>query len=79
MQRPHGVAYQQARTRDGRTGQPATGRGRDVREGRLGEGRRREAAPAPPSGPAVTARTHQQGTAPAKAVVTHSATHQHRG
>ena len=71
--RPRGMAYQRARVRDTRTGQPAThSAGHAGREG----GNRRDTAPgtgpSPPNRPR-TLRTHGRGTATAKAVVAHCA------
>ena len=72
--RPRGMAYQRARVRDIRTGRPATRSAEHAgREGEneidttLGTG------PNPPNRPRAP-RTHRRGTAPAKAVVAHSAT-----
>ena len=77
--RPRGMAYQRARVRDTRTGRPATrsaehaGRGgRNERDTTPGTG------PNPPNRPRAP-RTHRRGTAPAKAVVAHSATPQPLG
>ena len=77
--RPRGMAYQRARVRDTRTGRPATrstghagreeGNGRDTTPG---------TGPNPPNRPQAP-RTHGRGTAPAKAVVAHSATPQPLG
>ena len=70
-QRPHGMAYQHARTRDTRTGQPATRTARDARQGQQ-VGGRREVASAPPRRPpgsaAQTAARHctRQGRSGAK-------------
>ena len=77
--RPRGMAYQRARVRDTRTGRPATRSaghaGREV-------GNRRDttpgSGPSPPNRPRAP-RTHGRGTAPAKAVVAHSATPQPLG
>ena len=72
--RPRGMAYQRARVRDTRTGHPATRSAEHA--GREG-GNERDTAPGtgpnPPSRPRAP-RTHRRGTAPAKAVVAHSAT-----
>ena len=77
--RPHGIAYQRARVRDTRTGRPAThSGGRAGREGGNGEDTTPGTGPSPPKR-ARAPRTHNQGTAPAKAVVAHRATHQPQG
>ena len=77
--RPHGMAYQRARIRDTRTGRPAThSAGNAGRKGGNGEDTNPAPAPTPPNWPGAP-RTHDQGTAPAKAVVAHRATHQPRG
>ena len=77
--RPHGMAYQRARMRDTRTGRPAThSAGNAGREGGNGEDTRPGTGPSPPNRPRAP-RTHDQGTAPAKAVVAHHATHQPQG
>ena len=73
MHRPRGMAYQRARVRDTWTGRPATRSGEHAwREG----GNERDTTPGtgpnPPHRPQVP-RTHRRGTAPAKAVVAHSA------
>ena len=58
MHRPHGPAYQQARARDIRTGQPATSTGRDAREGQQGGGEMRRG-----TGPALlTCRERRTNT-----------------
>ena len=77
--RPRGMAYQRARVRDTGTGRPATrSAGHAGREG----GSRRDTTPGtgpnPPNRPRAP-RTHGRGTAPAKAVVAHSATPQPLG
>ena len=77
--RPRGMAYQRARVRDGRTGRPATrSAGHAGRDG----GNRRDTTPgtgpSPPNWPRALCR-HGRGTAPAKAVVAHSATPQPLG
>ena len=77
--RPNGMEYQQARTRDSRKGKPATSIARGAREGQQGGGGQREAAPSPPPKLPRAPRTHRQNTAPSKAVVAHSTTHQVRG
>ena len=77
--RPRGMAYQRARVRDTRTGRPAT---RSAEH--MGRGGRKErdttpgTGPNPPNQPRAP-RTHGRGTAPAKAVVAHSATPQPLG
>ena len=77
--RPHGMAYQQARARDTRTGRPAThSPGHVGREGGDGEDTTPGTGPTPPNQPRAP-RTHDQGTAPAKAVVAHRATHELQG
>ena len=72
--RPRGMAYQRARVRDTRTGRPAT---RSAEHGGRGGGNERDITPGtgpnPPNRPRAP-RTHRRGTAPAKAVVAHSAT-----
>ena len=77
--RPRGMAYQRARVRDTRTGQLATRSAENA--GREG-GNERDTTPGtgpnPPNRPRAP-RTHGQGTAPAKAVVEHSATPQPLG
>ena len=74
------MMHQQARARNTRTGQPATD---TVRAARKGENRGEQKgapalAPPPPDLPQAP-RTQKQGTAPAKALVVHSATQQLRG
>ena len=77
--RPHGIAYRQAKGRDTRAGQPATRTARDARAGRSPRrGARTGTGPDPPGQPRAP-RTQDQGTAPAKEVVAHSATHQPHG
>ena len=77
--RPHGIAHQRARIRDTRTGRPAThSAGTAGREGRNGEDRTPGTGPSP-SYPPRAPRRHDQGTAAAKAVVAHRATHQPQG
>ena len=77
--RAHGMAYQRARARDSRTGRPAThSAGHAGREGGNGEDTTPGTGPTPPKWPRAS-RTHEQGTAPAKAVVAHRATHQPQG
>ena len=72
------MADMQAKGRDTRAGQSATRTARDAREGRSSRGEARTGtSPDPPELPRAL-RTHDQGTAPAKAVVAHSATHQPR-
>ena len=77
--RPRGMAYQRARVRDTRTGRPAT---RSAEHAGRGGGNERDTTPGtgpnPPSRPRAP-RTHRRGTAPAKAVVAHSATPQPLG
>ena len=77
--RPRGMAYQRARVRDTRTGRPATRSAEHA--GREG-GNERDTTPGtgpnPPNRPRAP-RTHRRGTAPAKAVVAHSATPQPLG
>ena len=72
--RPRGMAYQRLRVRDTQTGRPAT---RSVRHAGRAGGNGRDTTPgtgpSPPNRPRA-ARTHGRGTAPAKAVVAHSAT-----
>ena len=77
--RPRGMAYQRARLRNTRTGQPARrsaghagrdgGNGRDTTPGTGPSPSKRQRAP----------RTHRRGNAPAKAVVAHCATPQPLG
>ena len=77
--RPHGMAYHRARVRDTRTGQPATNSAEHAgREGGNEEDTTSGTGQSPPSWPR-TPRTHDQGTAPAKAVVAHCATPQPQG
>ena len=73
--RPHGMAYQRARMRDTRTGRPATHSAGNAGKGETGKTQHPALAPTPPNRPRAP-RTHDQGTAPAKAVVAHCATHQ---
>ena len=77
--RPRGMAYQRARVRDTRTGRPATRSAEHA--GREG-GNERDTTPGtgpnPPNRPRAP-RRHRRGTAPAKAVVAHSATPQPLG
>ena len=77
--RPRGMAYQRARVRDTRTGRPAT---RSAEHAGRGGGNERDTTPGtgpnPPNRPRAP-RTHRRGTAPAKAVVAHSATPQPLG
>ena len=70
--RPHGMAYQQAKERDIRTEARGTGK-------QKGGGGTGTAPPPPPLDLPRAPRTHKQGTAPAKAVVAHGATHQSCG
>ena len=77
--RPRQMAYQRARVRDTRMGRPATRNaehagpgGRNERDTTPGSG------PNPPNRPRAP-RTHRRGTAPAEAVVAHSATPQPLG
>ena len=77
--RSRGMAYQRARVRDTRTGRPATRSAEHA--GREGGNERDTAmgtSPNPPNRPPAP-RTHRRGTAPAKAVVAHSATPQPLG
>ena len=77
--RPRGMAYQRARVRDTRTGQPATrSAGHAGWEGGNGRGTTAGTSPGPPNRPRAP-RTHGRGTAPAKAVVAHCATPQPLG
>ena len=77
--RPRGMAYQRARVRDTRTGRPATRSAEHA--GREG-GNERDTTPGtgpnPPNRPRAP-HTLRRGTAPAKAVVAHSATPQPLG
>ena len=77
--RPRTMAYQRARVRDTRTGRPAT---RSAEHAGRGRGKERDTTPGtgpnPPNRPRAP-RTHRRGTAPAKAVVAHSATPQPLG
>ena len=77
--RPRGMAYQRATVRDTRTGRPAT---RSAEHAGRGGGNERDTTPGtgpnPPNRPRAP-RTHRRGTAPAKAVVEHSATPQPLG
>ena len=77
--RPRGMAYQRARVRDTRTGRPATS---SAEHAGRGGGKERDTTPNtgpnPPNRPRAP-RTHRRGTAPAKAVVAHSATPQPLG
>ena len=77
--RPRRMAYQRARVRNTRTGQPATrSAGHAGREG----GNERDTTPGTGPNPPNrrrAPRTHRRGTAPAKAVVAHSATPQPLG
>ena len=72
--RPRGMAYQRARVRDTWTGRSAT---RSAEHAVRGGGNERDTTPgtgpSPPNRPRAP-RTHRRGTAPAKAVVAHSAT-----
>ena len=77
--RPHGMACQRARVRDtGLDGPPHAARNTRGREGETKETRRQVPARTPPNRPRAP-RTHRRGTAPAKAVVAHSATPQPLG
>ena len=77
--RPRGMAYQRARVRDTRTGRPATrSAGHTGREGGNGRDTTPGTGPSPPNRLGAP-RTHRRGTAPAKAVVAHSATAQPLG
>ena len=77
--RPRGMAYQRARVRDTRTGRPGT---RSAEHAGRGGGNEQDTTPGtgpnPPNRPRAP-RTHRWGTAPAKAVVAHSATPQPLG
>ena len=77
--RPRGMACQRVRVRDTRTGRPAT---RSAEHAGRGGGNKRDTTPGtgpnPPNRPRAP-RTHRRGTAPAKAVVAHSATPQPLG
>ena len=77
--RRHRMAYRQAKGRDTRLGQPATRTRRGARAGRSPRGDARTGISADAPGQPRVPRTHDQGTAPAKAVVAHSATHQPHG
>ena len=71
------MAYRHARSRDTRTGRPATRTVRSVGEGGGGKGEEQKYGTSPdPQDVPRAPRTHDQGTAPAKAVVAHSATNQ---
>ena len=77
--RPHGMAYQRARMRDTPTGQPAKhSAGNAGREGENEEDTTPGTGPSPPNRPRAP-RTHDQGTATAKAVVERRPTHQPHG
>ena len=77
--RPRGMAYQRARVRDTRTGRPATRSAEHAgREGKNKRDTTPGSGPNPPNRPRAP-RTHRRGTAPAKAVVAHSATPQPLG
>ena len=77
--RPRGMAYQRARVRDTRTGQPATrSAGHAGREGGDGRDTTPGTGARPPDQPRAP-RTHGRGTAPAKAIVAHCATPQPLG
>ena len=74
--RPHGMAYRQAKGRDTHAGQPETRTARNARAGRSPRGDARTGT-YPDLPPQMRApHTHDQGAAPAKAVVAHSARHQ---
>ena len=74
MHRPRGMAYQRARVRDTRTGQPATRSAEHAgREGGNGRNTTPGTGPSPPNQPRPP-HTHGGGTAAAKAVVAHCAT-----
>ena len=76
IHRPRGMAYQQARVRDTRMGQPATrSAGHAGREGENGRDTTPGTGSSPPNQPRAP-RTQRQGTAPAKTVVAHCATPQ---
>ena len=79
MHGPHGVAHRQAKGRDTRAGQPATRTARHTRAGRSPRREARTGTGPDPLDLLRAPRTHDQGTAPAKAVVAHSATQQPRG
>ena len=77
--RPRGMVYQRARVRDTRTGRPAT---RSAEHAGRGGGNERDTTPGTGPNPPNrlrAPRTHRRGTAPAKAVVAHSATPQPLG
>ena len=77
--RLHGMTYQRARVRDPRTGRAAKhSAGHAGREGGNGEDTTPSTSPSAPNRPRV-ARTHNQGSGPAKAVVTRRTTHQPQG
>ena len=72
--RPHGMGYQRARVRDTRTARPVT---RSAKHTGQERGNERDTTPGTGPNPANrprAPRTHGLGTAPAKAVVAHSAT-----
>ena len=75
------MEWRTSRRREGdtRAGQPATCTARGVRAGRSPRGDARTGTGPDPSRHPRAPRTHDQGTAPAKAVVAHSATHQPHG
>ena len=77
--RPHGMAYQRARRRDTRMELPATHNPGKAERGRGARERRRNCHRPQPSDLPRAPRTHDQGTAPAKAVVAHGARHQPHG
>ena len=73
------MAYQRAGVRDTRTRRPAThSAGHAGRQGGNGEDRTTGTGPSPPNRLRAP-RTHDQGTAPANAVVAHCATPQPQG
>ena len=76
---PHGMAYQRARVRDPRTGLRATRSAGNAGRERGNRGDTKPGAGAGPPDLPRAPRTHEQGTAPAKAVVARRATHQLRG
>ena len=77
--RPPGMAYQRARVKDTRMGQPATrSAGHAGREGGNGRDTTPGVGRSPQNRPRAL-RTHGRGTAPAKAVVAHCATPQPLG
>ena len=73
------MAYQLTRIRDTQTGRPAThSAGNAEQAGETGKTQHPAPAPTPRNRPRAP-HTHDQGTAPAKAVAAHSTTHQPQG